>query len=324
MNETLKRRADEIRTWNEALSGPVELRLATAEADELAPFESFLSELASLAPRVRVSGERCDGDGLPAICIGSSWTYHLVPEGSELSPFLDLLSRVATGESGLSDALSSKLRQVDATAEMEIFVTTSCPNCPAVLTRLAPFPLANPRIHVRVVDGLRFPDRSGELRIRAVPTVLLPGGIRFTGQVRDDEVAEGLLRGDPAGMGIEALSRMVQAGDAEGLAGMMLRTKRIFPGVLEILSEELFSLRLGAMVAMETVGAEDPELARTALDALWKRMDSAHPSARGDIVYLIGELGDDGWIPRLRGLLVEDIPDELREAVEDALESLGG
>lgn len=324
MNETLERRAEDVRAWARALPGPVDLRLVRAEDERTAPLEAFLSDLAALAPGVRVAEESGGPNALPSLLIDNAWTCHLVPEGEELDPFLGLLTRVAAGESGLPEGLSEKLRKVAVPSLMEIFVTTACPNCPAVMSRLAPFPLANPLIGVRVVDGLRFPELSQEHRIRAVPTVLLGDGIRFTGQVRAEEVADELLRGDPACMGSEAFARMIQAGDAEGLAVMMLQRKEVFPGVLDLLAGELFSLRLGAMVAMETIGEEDPDLAKRALESLWQRMDGAHPSARGDIVYLIGEYGDAGWRERLQGLLETSPPDDLREAVEEALESLGG
>jgi alkyl hydroperoxide reductase subunit AhpF len=322
VSETLRQQAEDIRQWNEALPGPVDLRLVKTGDERTAPLESFLDGLASLAPQVRTVWESGREGDLPAILIGRSWTFHLVPEGKELSPFLGLLTRIASGRSGLPAEVSASLQRVQVPSVMEIFVTTVCPNCPAVVSRLAPFPLANPRIRVQVVDGLLFSERSRERGIRAVPSVLLPGGVRFTGQVLAREAAEALLQGDPSRMGTEALARMIQAGDAEGLARMMLERRQVFPGVVDLLAGEMFSLRLGAMVALETLAEEAPELARDALESLWGRMEEAHPSARGDMVYLIGEFGDAAWIPRLESLLESSPPEEFREAVEEALETL--
>ena len=322
MNETLERRADAIRAWNDALPAVVDLHLIRTGDERSSRIEAFLNDLAERASKVRVSPETAEPGELPGIRIPPSWTIHGVPEGTELDPFLELLTRAATGEAGVSDGLRTVLEGVEAPSLVDLYVATQCPNCPRVLARLAPFPLVNPRIRLRVFDGVLFSERAQEQGIRAVPTVLLADGLRYTGQVRAEEVAEGLLQGDPSRMRAEAFARMIQAGDAQGLAGMMLQKRQVFPGLLDLLAGDLFSLRLGAMVAMEEIGEKDPELAREALDLLWERMESADPSARGDIVYLVGELGDGSWRSRLQGLLEGEVPPDLREAVEDALESL--
>ena len=102
----------------------------------------------------------------------------------------------------------------------------------------------------------------------------------------------------------------------------MLERGEVFSGVLDLAAGDLFSLRLGAMVALETVGELDPALARTALEPLWERMADASLPVRGDVLYLIGELGDDRWRPRLETLLKGSKEPELREAIQDALVSL--
>ena len=322
MSAVLEERKDEISRWSGSLAGPVEIGLVRSGDRRTEPLASFCEALHRMAPAVGVREEEAEGSGLPAIRIADSWTFHMVPEEKELIPFLDLLARVAAGDAGLPPGLAGKLQGVDVPCLVDLYVTTQCPNCPRVMNRISPFPLVNPRIALRVVDGLLFPEMAQKQAIRAVPTILLADGIRFTGQVRAEEVADGLLNGDPARMGAEAFARMIHAGDAEGLAGMMIERGKVFPGVLDLVAGDLFSLRLGAMVTLETIGEEAPALAREALEPLWERMEGADLSARGDIVYLIGELGDRHWRPRLETLLDESTEPELREAIRDALESL--
>lgn len=325
VNETLERRAEAIRAWNVALPvDGVELYLVRTGDERTARIEAFLNALAGLAPKVRVHGETAESGALPGIRVPPSWTFHGVPEGTELDPFLDLVTRAVTGEAGVSGTIRTTLEGVEMPSIVDLYVATQCPNCPRVLGRIAPFPLVNPRIRVRVFDGVLFSEQAREQGIRAVPTILLAHGLRYTGQVGADEVAEGLLQGDPSRMRPEAFAHLIQAGDAQGLAGMMLQKRQVFPAVLDLLAGDLFSLRLGAMVAMEEIGEKDPDLAREALEPLWERMAKANPSARGDIVYLVGELGDVSWRPRLRELLQGEVPPDLREAVQDALASLKG
>ena len=75
-------------------------------------------------------------------------------------------------------------------------------------------------------------------------------------------------------------------------------------------------------MAMETVGERNPGLARETLEPLWNRIEIANPSARGDIVYLVGEYGDAGWKSRLTALKESSREPDLVEAAEDALARL--
>ncbi len=317
-----KDQGEVIRAWSGELAAPVELALVRTEDERTAYLERFCEQLRAYAPAVDIRELTGDQGGLPAILIGDSWTIRMVPVDRELAPFLDLISKAAAEDGGFPRELKEVLEAVNIPSLLDIFVSTQCPNCPAVVSRIAPFPLANPRIAVRITDGLLFREKAEEKAVRAVPTVLTADGIRFTGQARAEEVADVLLRGDPARMGAESFARLIQAGDAEGLAEMMLDRKQVFPGVLDLLAGDLFSLRLGAMVAMETVGERDAVLAREALEPLWDRMETANTSAKGDIIYLIGEFGDAEWKSRLTALKEASRDPDLVEAAEDALVSL--
>lgn len=318
----LEAQEEALRQWGRSLPGPVDITLIASGDRRTDSFVSFCTMLDRLVPAVKVGEETAEGEALPGIRVGQLWTFHMVPEENELTPFLDLLSKVASGDAGLSEELCAVLDQVSVPSLVDIYVTTRCPNCPAVMSRITPFPLVNPHIALQVIDGSLFPERAEAQAVRAVPTVILADGIRFTGQVPAGEVADGLVQGDPARMGAEAFARMIRAGDAEGLAGMMLDRGRVFPGVLDLLAGNLFSVRLGAMVAMETVAEHNPELAREALEPLWDRMGKADLSAKGDVVYLIGELGDARWKARLEGLLERTEEPDLQDAVREALEGL--
>lgn len=323
MNETLQSRASDIRDWNESLPGKITLRFVRTPDERSALFGDYLDGLSALAPKVGVSRTEGGPDEMPSIRLRESWTFHMVPEAKELDPFLGLLRAAAGADaSGVSEEVKEKLHEIEEPSLFDIFVSTRCPNCPAVMDRLSRFPLVNPLIHMRVIDGLLFHERALEKSVRAVPTLFLADGQRFTGQVRPEEVADGLVRGDPSRMSSEAFARMIRAGDAGGLAEMMIGRGQVFPGVVELLAGEDFSLRLGAMVTIEEVAEASPRLALEALEHMWARMDGSPVSVRGDIVYLIGEFGDGSWILRLESLLIREPSPEVLEALEEALSNL--
>ncbi|MFP3928908.1 MAG: hypothetical protein ACLFUP_08390 [Desulfobacteraceae bacterium] len=322
MGTDLSARAEDIRRWSEAPVKPIELRLIKGGDKRSLRIEAFLKELVSLAPALSITEENVRPGALPGFRLQGSWMYHAVPEGRELTPFLELIERIASGDPGVKGPLRKTLEAASAPSNVDLYVAVQCPNCPEVVRRISPFPMVNPAIKVRITDAVLFPGAAEEKSIRAVPTVLCGRGFRFTGQVGSEEVAKALLQGDVGAPGPDSLSRMIKAGDAQGLAAMMLERKAVFPGLVDLLAGEELSLRLGAMVAMEELGEKDPDLAGEALEALWERLPESGHAAKGDIVYLIGRLGGHAWVPRLKSLLEQEHHQELREALEEALDVL--
>jgi hypothetical protein len=140
--------------------------------------------------------------------------------------------------------------------------------------------------------------------------------------VSPEEVLEVIIHRDPQDLSAQILNRMVVEGDAALLAEMMLKSGCVYPAFLDVLSNPLLSVRLGAMVAAEEIGERDRTLGWAILEGLWGRLDTLPDSVKGDMLYLFGELGSSEWAPRLRGLIEKGLQGELREAAEEAIENL--
>jgi len=324
LHEELNKRADRIRKWNEGLAGGVILRLVRTQGPQSMAIEAFVKDFCELAPRIGVE-ETIGRDGdLPGIVINESWAFHFVPEGTELDPFMAFLSALDRGEADIHDDIRGLLKNHPHRILLTLFLSTYCPNCPVVMRQIAPLPLVNPGIHLTVIDGLLFPDLASKEGIKAVPTLIGEGGVRWTGQIRLEAVIETLLKRDEDRFSAEVLEQMITEGNAASLADTMIRADRLFPAFLNLLTSDLFSLRLGAMVVMEDLAERAPDLARTALEPLWERMSDVDETVQGDIVYLIGVIGNADWIPRLAALIKPGLSPDLEDAARDALDSLGG
>jgi Thioredoxin domain len=322
LHEELKKKADVIRKWNEGLIHGVTLRLIRTDGSQSRAIEGFIRDFSGLAPGIAVEEEKGKDGDLPGIYIRESWRFHYVPEGTELDPFLDLLSALDKGTADIRDDIREILEKHSAEVPLTLFLSTQCHNCPAVMRQIAPLPLVNPAIRVRVIDGLLFPDQASEHRIQAVPTLIGEGGIRWTGQIRLEEVIRALMSLDEERFDKETIERMITEGDAAPLADMMIEANRVFPAFMDVLSQELFSIRLGAMVVMEDLGERAPDLARKVLEPLWQKMSSADEAVQGDIIYLVGEIGEIDWVPRLDAFLKVGVSPDLEDAVQDALDAL--
>ena len=103
---------------------------------------------------------------------------------------------------------------------------------------------------------------------------------------------------------------------------MMIKAQQIFPAFYDLLTHDKWPVRLGAMVAMEEIARQAPDLAENAIDPLWKRFEKAGHQIKGDILYLFGEIGAQREIPWLKEVVKGDYDDEIKEAAEEALEKL--
>jgi hypothetical protein len=319
LHEELKKRADLIRKWNDGLGRGVTLRLIRTEGPQSKAMAAFIRDFTRLAPRIVLEETAGRDEALPGLYIADSWQFHFVPEGMELDPFLDLLSAIDRGMADIRDDLRGILENHPGRIFLTLFLSTHCPNCPLVMRQIAPLPLVNPGIRLTVIDGLLFPDLAVEHRIQAVPTLIGEGGVRWTGRIRLEAVIEALCCRDEDRFSRQILEQMITEGNAAPLADTMIRAGRLFPAFLDVLTHDLFSVRLGAMVVMEELGERAPDLARTALEPLWEKMAGVDETVQGDIVYLIGVIGDPGWVSRLETLVQGGASPDLEDAVQDAL-----
>jgi glutaredoxin len=305
-----------IALWSKAHHEDVRIRLVTTEDDRSRMLADFCDRLTTAAPNVAVFVEQGDGKELPSIEITPRLRYHAVPLVRELEPFLQALAGVAPG---LSGPMQDDLKNVDAPAFLQVFITPTCPHCPLTVQQLLPLPLASARIHLAVVDGALFPERAERLAVRSVPTVLLDEQFRWTGSFPLNELVGMIANRDPARLGAASLETMLKEGNASAVAEMMLKAQKIFPAFVDLLVDEKMFVRLGAMVVMEEIAGRDRGLAAQVVAPLWERFDRAGRQVRGDIIHVIGEVADPRVVPHLEAILNGPYGPEIKEAARDAL-----
>lgn len=208
-------------------------------------------------------------------------------------------------------------------AGLRLFVSAHCPHCPGALRLVLGF-LENEGLDLEVVNVDHCPDMAAALRIMAVPVLMLRGDeetFRWTGSLNRRDVEKALLEKTPESLGEESLINILESGDAQRLAEMMRMRGMIFPALYTLLAHEKWTVRLGAMVAAETLISLSPDLGEVLLEGLWQRHGSMEPSVLGDMLYLMG-LGNPGlWFSRLNQLSSHS-HEQVQEALGEALENL--
>ncbi len=311
----------QIATLNDNLMRTIDIRLTTSQDSRSQDLKAFSRELVKNAPKIQMVFEKNDGaDALPGLHITSSIVYHAVPHGTELLPFLDILADIS--ELSRENPQTEPVREFEVPAKLKLYVSSMCTFCPAVVRELLPLALQNPSIQLAVIDAVLFSEMADIDHIRSVPTLILDDQFRWTGTVNLNELLNTIQRRDPAQLSTETLASMISDGNAYGLSDMMLKAGCIFPGFIDLLTHEAFSIRLGAMAAAEEIAGSRISLAVQMAALLVERFGQQSDAVKGDILYMIGVSGDDRSIDFLGKISTGEYANDVKEAAADALKEI--
>ena len=313
---------ERIRQWGRGLDGDITLRYATTSHLMAERFKSFVDQVADLAPRVRA---KKDGDAmvsLPTLFIGSHVGYQALPLDRELESFLAVLGDGNAFADRIGADVRQRLAQLRAPALVKVYITPQCPFCPSTVSMLLGLAACSDPVRVTVIDGELFLDAAKKDRVSAAPTVILDDQFRWTGSVEAGELVTLMLDRDPANLGTDALRGMIEDGNAEGIAKMMAERRKIFPAFIDLLIHPRWSVRLGAMVAFETLAENDPGLAGGVVEPLVAVFADVDDMVKGDLVHVLGESGNKSVLPFLATLVSGDYDEEVQSAADEAIEKL--
>jgi len=308
--------------WGEGIGDHVPLVVVWKEDEAGRKIRAFCRDLKRLVPRLRIEEEEGSPESFPEIRVRDNIRYRAVPEAKELEPFLRILHSPDPPATDLSPDLRAALRQIQVPAAVRVYISPRCPFCPQAVTQCLALADASASCHVVVIDGMLFPGSAEKEKIRSVPTVILDEAFRWTGSVAIEELVHMIARRDPSRLSPDSLKRMLHEGRAEELANMMIERGELFPAFLDLIVNDKWPVRLGAMVAFQYLVERRSDLASRASRALWERFPGVEDPIKGDILYLFGESGDVSLLPRITSVLEGAYPHEVKEAARDALKSL--
>lgn len=311
----------EIALWGQKLKNDIRMELTITKDKRSRAFQNFCDNLSRVAPKIRTKTENEDEAKPPVIRIGNV-RYQAIPTGKELEPFLSALAGNKSPALKLSASLRERVSNIEIPARLKIYITPHCPFCPVAVKQLLSLVAANEGIKLTIIDGALFPEAAKSDNVQSAPTALLDDLYRWTGAIQLSEIADMILNRDPSRLSASSLKDMFEEGNASGVAAMMTDSGKIFPAFLELLVHEKWPVRLGAMVAFETIAAENSKLIAQAIPFLWERFSQVEDTVKGDVLYLFGISGDESVIPKLETVLNGTYPVEVKEAAAEALEEI--
>ena len=310
-----------IRIWSRTQTSPPKVLLAAgpgAAAQQLAEFCNRFSQLVS---GLKIQQATDDPFRAPAIIIGrhQNIAYQAVPAGKELEPFLEALAISTAAQPQLSQELDEKRANIQLPLSLSLYVATQCPHCPQAVRQLLPLAAANALVRLCIIDAALFGEEAGQHQIRSVPTLVLDEQFRWTGTIDVAEVLKLGIQRDPAQISAASLRQLLEAGEAPRAAHLMLESNRIFPALIDLLTHDRWSVRLGAMVAVEYLVDQAPNLSGQLIDPLCRRFSQLPENVQGDVVHVLGQIPDSKSRDFLAGIVSGDYSAAVKEAATEAL-----
>ena len=137
-------------------------------------------------------------DKIPATIVMGEKDYGIrfygIPAGYEFASLLEAIEMVGNGQSTLSPKSIAKIKDVKKPVRLQVFVTPTCPYCPAAVVTAHKLAMANPMITGDMVEATEFPHLSMKYNVRGVPRVVINEDAHFEGALPEDAYVERILQ----------------------------------------------------------------------------------------------------------------------------------
>jgi hypothetical protein len=312
----------QIASLNERLSKEIQIEVIQTAHEKSLAIRQFCDQLTQLVPKIHVKKEEGDPDEVPAIGIHNGLRYQAVPSGTEVGPFIEALELKDSGTARMEGSAGAQLAKIDLPTHLVVYVSPQCKFCPGAVYALLPLPALNENIRLTVVDAMHFPELADRGNIQSLPTLILEDQFRWSGSIQIDEIVEVMVNRDPSFLGPASLEMMLKEGKAGQLAGMMMDKGEIFQAFYTLLTHSKWPVRLGAMVVMDELIEKNPVLALQTQDYLLRSFNEVADTVKGDLLYMIGQMGRRESITFLQNVLTDEYGVEVKEAAREALDKV--
>ena len=162
--------------------------------------ELVANELAEVSPKIKV--ERYDFvkdmmkakqfriDKIPAIAVIGKKDYGVrfygIPSGYEFNSLVGAILDVSRAESGLSQKTKDVLKLIDNSVHIQVFVTPTCPLCPAAVRLAHRLAIESDMIWADMVESTEFVPLAQKYAVTGVPKIVINEKFEFNGALPED------------------------------------------------------------------------------------------------------------------------------------------
>jgi len=202
--------ADEVKKRFSELPGEVKIVFFTEAlmCQTCGIAEEFYKELASLSEKVKLvtynrvtDAEKAAAYGVentPAAIIeginGGRIRFYGVPAGYEFISLLEALRNSTVLAQDLQPETLEALAAVAKPVNIKVFVTPTCPYCPAAVVLAHKFALASPRITAEMVEASEFPALAAKYGVAGVPLIVVNENVKLVGAQPESAMLAAVLQ----------------------------------------------------------------------------------------------------------------------------------
>lgn len=195
----------------ERMVDPVKIVMFTQEVEcrFCSDTRQLVQELATLNDKVTVevfdfvaNGDKAKEfkiEKIPALAIIGKKDYGVriygIPYGYELQTLIGAVINVSKGTTDLSEKTKAILADVKLPVHIQVFVTLTCPHCPAAASIAHKLAVESDMISADVIDAGEFPTLAQKYSVIGVPKIIINEKIDFVGAFNEDLFAEHVVLG---------------------------------------------------------------------------------------------------------------------------------
>ncbi|MEO0275174.1 MAG: thioredoxin family protein [candidate division WOR-3 bacterium] len=125
--------------------------------------------------------------------------FYGIPSGYEFTSLIETIVMVSKSDSGLSENVKEKLKNIDKEINIKVFVTPSCPYCPRMVILANKVAFENKNIKTNIIEVIEFPELGEKYNVFGVPKTVINENIEFEGAVPEGYFIENLEKATKGG-----------------------------------------------------------------------------------------------------------------------------
>jgi glutaredoxin-like protein len=122
------------------------------------------------------------------------YTFYGIPGGTEFPSFIETITDVSRGEVLLTEASVTALAGIESSVNVKVFVTPTCPYCPAMVRLAHQMTMVNPLIRSEGIEVNEFPDLGQRYSVQAVPLTVVNDKYAVPGMIPEDQFVEVVVK----------------------------------------------------------------------------------------------------------------------------------
>jgi len=202
--------AEEVKKRLGELAGPVKIVFFKENlmCETCGPTEDFYKELAALSDKIQLEVFNRVTDTQKAAEYGAALTpsayiegpkgrrvvFNGIPAGYEFVSLLEALKNSAAPAQELQPETLAALGGLAKPVNIKVFVTPTCPYCPAAVVLAHKFALTSPQITAEMIEASEFPDLSAKYGVSGVPQIVVNEKISLVGAQPESAMLAAVLQ----------------------------------------------------------------------------------------------------------------------------------